>query len=172
MIYSYNFRKENLFKSPKFMYYIILFSEILLCLNILIISFFLFNHPITILILIISTTIIISILRIKFLKMIWLSLILILLILGGILILFLYLISLIPNKKIIFKKKILLLLAFGLIINFNTSNQVNLSINTIINLFFPPSIRWLLFIIIYLLLTLIVVIIIIESSKAPIKLYK
>lgn len=172
MIYSYNFRKENLFKSPKFMYYIILFSEILLCLNILIISFFLFNHPITILILIISTTIIISILRIKFLKIIWLSLILILLILGGILILFLYLISLIPNKKIIFKKKILLLLAFGLIINFNTSNQVNLSINTIINLFFPPSIRWLLFIIIYLLLTLIVVIIIIESSKAPIKLYK
>lgn len=154
------------------MYYIILFSEILLCLNILIISFFLFNHPITILILIISTTIIISILRIKFLKIIWLSLILILLILGGILILFLYLISLIPNKKIIFKKKILLLLAFGLIINFNTSNQVNLSINTIINLFFPPSIRWLLFIIIYLLLTLIVVIIIIESSKAPIKLYK
>lgn len=123
------------------MYYIILFSEILLCLNILIISFFLFNHPITILILIISTTIIISILRIKFLKIIWLSLILILLILGGILILFLYLISLIPNKKIIFKKKILLLLAFGLIINFNTSNQVNLSINTIINLFFPPSIR-------------------------------
>lgn len=172
MIYSYNFRKENLFKSPKFMYYIILFSEILLCLNILIISFFLFNHPMTILILIISTTIIISILRIKFLKIIWLSLILILLILGGILILFLYLISLIPNKKIIFKKKILLLLAFGLIINFNTSNQVNLSINTIINLFFPPSIRWLLFIIIYLLLTLIVVIIIIESSKAPIKLYK
>lgn len=45
----------------------------------------------------------------------WIPLILILLILGGIFILFLYIIRLIPNKKLTFNKKIIILIIFLLI---------------------------------------------------------
>nr|YP_010937278.1 NADH dehydrogenase subunit 6 [Ixodes anatis]WKW95235.1 NADH dehydrogenase subunit 6 [Ixodes anatis] len=139
--------------------------------NILILSFFLFNHPMTMLFTIITTTLVISFTILKFLKYMWLSLLLILLILGGMLILFLYMISLIPNKKMILKKKMFWLLSISLLIRFNFSNYFSLTMNKMFVLFLNPSMSWLLFMMMYLLLTLIVVMMIIISSKAPMKLY-
>nr|YP_054515.1 NADH dehydrogenase subunit 6 [Ixodes uriae]BAD27251.1 NADH dehydrogenase subunit 6 [Ixodes uriae] len=140
--------------------------------NMLIMSFFLFNHPMMMLLIIITTTISISILTFQFLKFMWMTLILILLILGGMLILFLYLISLIPNKKMIFYKKLYFLLGISLIITLNFHNQIILPSHSMKILFMSPSISWLMLMMIYLLLTLMVVMTIIISSNAPMKLYK
>lgn len=96
----------------------------------------------------------------------WIPLILILLILGGIFILFLYIIRLIPNKKLTFNKKIIILIIF-LLISFPLFKISEISFLFINSNFFHSSINIIIFIIIYLIITLIVVIKLITSSNAP-----
>nr|YP_010937291.1 NADH dehydrogenase subunit 6 [Ixodes ornithorhynchi]WKW95248.1 NADH dehydrogenase subunit 6 [Ixodes ornithorhynchi]WKW95261.1 NADH dehydrogenase subunit 6 [Ixodes ornithorhynchi] len=140
-------------------------------LNFFIMSFFLFNHPMIMLLSLIATTIFISALIMKYTKFMWISLILILLILGGMLILFLYMISLIPNKKMILKKKNIFLLGMSLMLNFFMSMNFSMHSTNMYSLFSFPTMSWLIMVIMYLLLTLMVVMMIIISSKAPMKLY-
>nr|AGW06760.1 NADH dehydrogenase subunit 6 [Ixodes ricinus]AGW06773.1 NADH dehydrogenase subunit 6 [Ixodes ricinus]AGW06786.1 NADH dehydrogenase subunit 6 [Ixodes ricinus]AGW06890.1 NADH dehydrogenase subunit 6 [Ixodes ricinus]AGW06955.1 NADH dehydrogenase subunit 6 [Ixodes ricinus] len=128
--------------------------------------FFIFNHPMYMLMSIIFITLMMSILIYKSMKMMWISLILILLILGGMLILFLYIISLIPNKKLSLNKKIMMLMIF-LLMSFPPFKMLETSFLLMNYNFFTSSMNMMLFMMIYLICTLIVVMNIMTSSNAP-----
>nr|UXX50325.1 NADH dehydrogenase subunit 6 [Ixodes pavlovskyi]BCL01339.1 NADH dehydrogenase subunit 6 [Ixodes pavlovskyi] len=128
--------------------------------------FFIFNHPMYMLMSIIFITLSMSILIYKSMKMMWIPLILILLILGGMLILFLYIISLIPNKKLYFNKKIIMILTF-LLMSFPSFKMSEVSFFFMNSNFFPSSMNMMTFMMVYLIMTLIVVMKIMISSNAP-----
>nr|BCW91768.1 NADH dehydrogenase subunit 6 [Ixodes pavlovskyi] len=128
--------------------------------------FFIFNHPMYMLMSIIFITLSMSILIYKSMKMMWIPLILILLILGGMLILFLYIISLIPNKKLYFNKKIIMILTF-LLMAFPSFKMSEVSFFFMNSNFFPSSMNMMTFMMVYLIMTLIVVMKIMISSNAP-----
>nr|UNS18837.1 NADH dehydrogenase subunit 6 [Ixodes ovatus] len=145
-----------------------LFSEIKL-MSLFIMSFFMFNHPMSMLLSIIMTTIFMSFLILKFMKITWMSLILILLVLGGMLVLFLYIISLIPNKKMFINKKwIILFLIF--FTTFKMNWPTNSSTYFINSIFYPSSMSFMIFMMIYLLISLMIVMKIMNSSNSPLKL--
>nr|YP_010535464.1 NADH dehydrogenase subunit 6 [Ixodes scapularis]UER94084.1 NADH dehydrogenase subunit 6 [Ixodes scapularis]UYB78142.1 NADH dehydrogenase subunit 6 [Ixodes scapularis]UYB78155.1 NADH dehydrogenase subunit 6 [Ixodes scapularis] len=128
--------------------------------------FFIFNHPMYMLMSIIMVTLSMSILIYKSMKMMWIPLILILLILGGMFILFLYIISLIPNKKLTFNKKIMMLMIF-LLISFPLFKMSEISFLFMNSNFFHSSMNMMMFMMIYLIITLIVVMKLMTSSNAP-----
>nr|UNO53738.1 NADH dehydrogenase subunit 6 [Ixodes ovatus] len=138
-------------------------------LSLLMMTFFMFNHPMSMLLSIIMSTIIISFLISKYIKMAWISLILILLVLGGMLILFLYIISLIPNKKMNANKKLLAMFLVFLI-TFKTNWFFNTSFFSMNSIFFLSSMNFMLFMMMYLLISLMIVMKIMKSSNSPLKL--
>nr|YP_010937265.1 NADH dehydrogenase subunit 6 [Ixodes loricatus]WKW95222.1 NADH dehydrogenase subunit 6 [Ixodes loricatus] len=134
------------------------------------VMFFMFNHPMFMLIVIIMTTLVMSVMIFNLTKISWISLILILLVLGGMLILFLYMISLIPNKKMTLNKKfIFLLLASMISFQYIPYSEVYFPLAK--SLFFYSSMNFIMFMMIYLLITLMIVMNIMSSSKAPMKLF-
>nr|UNO53725.1 NADH dehydrogenase subunit 6 [Ixodes ovatus] len=138
-------------------------------LSLFMMTFFMFNHPMSMLLSIIMATIIISFLISKYIKMAWISLILILLVLGGMLILFLYIISLIPNKKMNANKKLLAMFLVFLI-TFKTNWFFNTSFFPMNSIFFLSSMNFMLFMMMYLLISLMIVMKIMKSSNSPLKL--
>nr|YP_009020707.1 NADH dehydrogenase subunit 6 [Ixodes pavlovskyi]AHM02282.1 NADH dehydrogenase subunit 6 [Ixodes pavlovskyi] len=128
--------------------------------------FFIFNHPMYMLMSIIFITLSMSILIYKSMKMMWIPLILILLILGGMLILFLYIMNLIPNKKLYFNKKIIMILTF-LLMSFPSFKMSEVSFLSMNSNFFSSSMNMMTFMMIYLIMTLIVAMKIMISSNAP-----
>nr|AHF21623.1 NADH dehydrogenase subunit 6 [Argas sp. SpringbokSA-QMS95171] len=133
------------------------------------IFFFMSLHPLTMLIMLILMTL--NIVSIVYLtsKTAWTPMILILLILGGMLVLFIYITSVTPNKKFTFKKQSILMVIPSLMLS---TNMIYLTFSkTNILLFNMDKNSFLLiFITIYLLTTLIAIMKLINSSTAPIRL--
>nr|AIZ58578.1 NADH dehydrogenase subunit 6 [Ornithodoros costalis] len=127
-------------------------------------------HPISMLMIMISTTIYLTLMIYMVMKQSWLSLIITLLMLGGLLVIFLYITSLTPNKKFILSKKIFFALTpLTLLINFNNSFYTNFSNLTTLSIFDIDKTPMLFFMLIYLLLTLLVIMKMINSTLSPLK---
>nr|YP_009000448.1 NADH dehydrogenase subunit 6 [Argas miniatus]AHF21649.1 NADH dehydrogenase subunit 6 [Argas miniatus] len=133
------------------------------------VMFYMSLHPLTMLMTLIIFTLNITIMLYKTLYTTWFSMILILLILGGILVLFIYISSVIPNKKFIYKKWMFILMIFPLFFPTNmTSSNYSFSKISMFNI--DKNSFLLVFITIYLLITLIAVMKLINSSMAPLRL--
>nr|AIZ58450.1 NADH dehydrogenase subunit 6 [Argas persicus]UNO54388.1 NADH dehydrogenase subunit 6 [Argas persicus] len=133
------------------------------------ILFFMSLHPLTMLMMLICFTLNIIFIIYKMLNTTWFSMILILLILGGMLVLFIYITSIVPNKKFIYKKW--LAIFFILPLFFPTKIFTLAFHNSKISMFnVDKNSLLLIFITIYLLITLIAVMKLINSSIAPLRL--
>nr|AIZ58437.1 NADH dehydrogenase subunit 6 [Argas africolumbae] len=133
------------------------------------IFFFMSLHPLTMLIMLILMTL--NIITIVYLstKTTWIPMILILLILGGMLVLFIYITSVTPNKKFSFKKQSILMVMPFLMFSTNMV-YLNFSQTSILLFNMDKNSFLLIFITIYLLITLIAIMKLINSSTAPIRL--
>nr|YP_010535542.1 NADH dehydrogenase subunit 6 [Alectorobius fonsecai]UYB78311.1 NADH dehydrogenase subunit 6 [Alectorobius fonsecai]UYL27220.1 NADH dehydrogenase subunit 6 [Alectorobius fonsecai] len=127
------------------------------------------SHPISMIIMIILISLSINMYMYMHMKFSWFIMIITLLILGGLMVIFLYITSLTPNKKFNFNKKFLLMTA--LLIFFSKTNQMMNSCHKsqIMNMFYPESLVTLILTLIFLMLTLISIMWLINSSMAPIK---
>nr|YP_010934989.1 NADH dehydrogenase subunit 6 [Ornithodoros improvisus]WKW52637.1 NADH dehydrogenase subunit 6 [Ornithodoros improvisus] len=128
------------------------------------------THPISMIMMMIMMTMYINIILYKIMKHTWFPLIITLLMLGGLLVIFLYITSLTPNKKFIFKKKIFFF-SLPLLFLFKMNNVLlysNFNIQ-IYNIFTSSSMYTMIFMLLYLLITLIAIMMIIKSSLAPLK---
>nr|YP_009527968.1 NADH dehydrogenase subunit 6 [Ornithodoros sonrai]AYN50621.1 NADH dehydrogenase subunit 6 [Ornithodoros sonrai] len=126
-------------------------------------------HPISMLMIMISTTIYLMLIIYMMMKHSWLSLIITLLMLGGLLVIFLYITSLTPNKKFILSNKFFMFIPLIILIDSNTplyTNFSNLMISSIFNIDKTPI---LFFMLTYLLLTLLVIMKMINSMLSPLK---
>nr|YP_009536356.1 NADH dehydrogenase subunit 6 [Ornithodoros parkeri]AYN50634.1 NADH dehydrogenase subunit 6 [Ornithodoros parkeri] len=128
------------------------------------------THPISMIMIMILTTIYMSILMYKFMKFSWFILIITLLILGGLLVIFLYITSLTPNKKFIFNKK-WILFAFPMLLLLKNNNFPIMTINKsqIQEILTEKPLMMLMFMMFYLLISLISIMMIIKSIMAPLK---
>nr|YP_011021629.1 NADH dehydrogenase subunit 6 [Paraschizogynium plumachela]WQM21760.1 NADH dehydrogenase subunit 6 [Paraschizogynium plumachela] len=139
-------------------------------LMILSIMFYSSFHPIFLIMLLILITLIISFMLIFLLKNSWLSLILIIIILGGMLMLFMYIASLTPNELLV-KNKILYTIPPLIFMNVPNIMKLNSSMspNMLINMFdFITNLNCIMTLT-YLLLTLLSVMFIIKNINAPIR---
>nr|YP_011021921.1 NADH dehydrogenase subunit 6 [Argas vulgaris]WQM44088.1 NADH dehydrogenase subunit 6 [Argas vulgaris] len=134
------------------------------------IFFFMSLHPLTMLMTLIFMTLNIIYIVYMTTKTSWLPMILILLILGGMLVLFIYITSITPNKKFYYKKWGLIFLIFPLLIN-TKMTFLNFSKLNILLFNIDKNSYLLIFITVYLLLTLIAVMQLINSSIAPVRMY-
>lgn len=133
-------------------------------------------HPVAILIMLIYSTLILIIIIILIIKTSWLRYILFLIILGGLLVLFIYIISLTPNNKII---KISFL-SFGLSLfllftyppqqmkDYKTFSQVE-EVLYISKRYFPFLIYIIILISLFLLLALLIIVYISQFNKTPLR---
>nr|YP_009000474.1 NADH dehydrogenase subunit 6 [Ornithodoros brasiliensis]AHF21688.1 NADH dehydrogenase subunit 6 [Ornithodoros brasiliensis]QZP40891.1 NADH dehydrogenase subunit 6 [Ornithodoros brasiliensis] len=128
------------------------------------------SHPLSMIMTMILATLYINIIMYTVMKHSWFPLIITLLMLGGLLVIFLYITSLTPNKKFSFNKKILLIIP--VMIFFTKFNNLffhsNYSVQTN-NIFSKTSTTMLIFLLMYLMITLISIMMIIKSSMAPLK---
>nr|AHF21700.1 NADH dehydrogenase subunit 6 [Subparmatus marinkellei] len=125
------------------------------------------SHPILMIMFMIITLLTLNMYMYMYMKFSWFILMVTLLILGGLLVIFLYITSLTPNKKFNFKKIIFIspLVPFiNMNSKMNPSNPSQMEI-----LFTSKSLIMLIFTLIYLMLTLISITTLIKSSMAPIK---
>nr|YP_009480290.1 NADH dehydrogenase subunit 6 [Argas walkerae]AIZ58502.1 NADH dehydrogenase subunit 6 [Argas walkerae] len=133
------------------------------------IMFYMSLHPLTMLMTLIIFTLNIIIMMYQMLNTTWFSMILILLILGGMLVLFIYVASVVPNMKFLYKKWMLLFLLTPFL--FSSKFYPLTYFNSNISMFNIDKNSFLLiFITIYLLITLIAVMKLINSSIAPLRL--
>nr|AIZ58489.1 NADH dehydrogenase subunit 6 [Argas walkerae] len=133
------------------------------------IMFYMSLHPLTMLMTLIIFTLNIIIMVYQMLNTTWFSMILILLILGGMLVLFIYVASVVPNMKFLYKKWMLLFLLTPFL--FSSKFYPLSYFNSNISMFNIDKNSFLLiFITIYLLITLIAVMKLINSSIAPLRL--
>lgn len=119
-------------------------------------------------------TIIIALITGSIILNFWYSYILFLVIIGGILILFLYITNVASNEKFKFSKKIIILIIPIIIFffNFNIFFKKNLNFNiksSLMQYFSYPNNLLLVIIIIYLLITLIAVVKIINIKRGPLR---
>nr|UNO53595.1 NADH dehydrogenase subunit 6 [Ixodes granulatus] len=128
--------------------------------------FFSISHPMYMLMTIILTTLLMTIMIYKSMKTLWIPLILILLILGGMLILFLYMISLIPNMKLFMNKKMVLFFFF-IYMNFYSLKIAEMTFPLMNLNYFSSSMNMIIMMMLYLIITLMVVMKIMTSSNAP-----
>nr|YP_010576277.1 NADH dehydrogenase subunit 6 [Stilicoderus aquilinus]UZN43814.1 NADH dehydrogenase subunit 6 [Stilicoderus aquilinus] len=160
-------------------------SFMLMMLILLSIIFILMNHPLSMGMILLSQTIltalITGLLSINF----WFSYIMFLIMIGGMLILFIYMTSIASNELFMFSKKIFIFSLFMItmmillnwfIINFNyfNMNLMNLFYNNSMNLsltklFNYPSNYIMFLMIIYLLITLIAVVKIVNINSGPLR---
>nr|YP_009348106.1 NADH dehydrogenase subunit 6 [Nothoaspis amazoniensis]APW83519.1 NADH dehydrogenase subunit 6 [Nothoaspis amazoniensis] len=103
-----------------------------------------------------------------YMKYSWFILIITLLILGGLLVIFLYITSLTPNKKFIFNKKILILIPMSFFFKY-TNIMIPAHPNQILFLFTPKSLLIMIFTLAYMILTLITIMNLIKSNMTPLK---
>uniref|UniRef100_UPI0030FE52E9 NADH dehydrogenase subunit 6 n=1 Tax=Amblyomma limbatum TaxID=591489 RepID=UPI0030FE52E9 len=136
---------------------------------ILSISMISFNHPMTMLISVIFITLFMSIFFYLNSCNSMFSLILILLILGGMLMIFLYMISLCPNLKIKLDKKMIFIifLIFSFKINFMYNNFMNQDLKKI---FFFTFMNTIILMMMYLIITLLVVMKNLNWINSPMKM--
>nr|AXS65422.1 NADH dehydrogenase subunit 6 [Coleoptera sp. 17 KM-2017] len=141
-------------------------------------------HPLMMGFILLVQTIMISLIMGKMYINFWYSYILFLILVGAMLILFIYMTSLASNEKIIFNKKLMfflmLIMITSFLLNFTPFNSLNLNsemINLTKNSFniniskylnFPSNLIYM-FMIIYLLLTLIAVVKISNFKKGPLR---
>ncbi len=127
------------------------------------------SHPIALIVLLITTTLVTSTSITAILKRRWFSLIFILIMLGGMLILFIYIASLASNEPFI-KRKIIYTIPFITLLPRRKAPYIdNFYETAIYSLFNANSAYNNLFGVVYLLLTLLVVIEIISCYKAPLR---
>nr|AZH07867.1 NADH dehydrogenase subunit 6 [Lepinotus reticulatus] len=139
----------------------------------------LLSHPLSMSIILITSTLMISILTSTLIKQFWFSYILILIFIGGMLILFIYMVSLIPNKKFKFNYNMLwpfFTLPVLLTISPLNFSEMNLKINQIfhiylntIKIFNSTSSLLTILTISFLFLIMIMVTKITKSIKGPIR---
>lgn len=113
------------------------------------------THPIAIIVIIFCLTILISLTFTFSIKSSWLFLLLILIILGGLLILFIYIARIASNYKII-NYEVIFILPLIFILSFNSSSwlKINIINNKFSAVFIPDFILNSIFLILYLLLSL------------------
>nr|YP_010535490.1 NADH dehydrogenase subunit 6 [Alectorobius atacamensis]UYB78194.1 NADH dehydrogenase subunit 6 [Alectorobius atacamensis] len=126
------------------------------------------SHPIMLIMIMILTTLTLNMCMYTYMKFSWFIFMITLLILGGLLVIFLYITSLTPNKKFSFKKFMYYMIPLFLILHpyqiTNSTSNYQISM-----LFLPNSLIMLMFTLIYLMLTLITIMILIKSTMAPLK---
>lgn len=172
-------------------FYYKLFSDIKILIIIRIIIRIIFTqikHPITLGLILLIQTIIVSIIRGLISETFWLSYILFLIFIGGLLVLFIYITRLAPNEiikisiNIIFTNTILIILLFYLTIYINTKIQsqeiiqytlINkFNINIILKLYNLPTNNLNIIIASYLFITIIVIVKITNMYKGPLRQIK
>nr|AXS66525.1 NADH dehydrogenase subunit 6 [Coleoptera sp. 29 KM-2017] len=162
------------------MYFILLLNFILSYL------FILMNHPLSLGAILLMQTLTMSLITGFILHKFWFSYILFLIMIGGMLIMFIYMTSIASNEKFKIPKKIsIFIITFSIIIfsllylkldfsemysmkYFNLFNFLNLKLS--LNKFFNyPNMKFLLFLMIYLLITLIMVVKITDKNSGPLR---
>nr|AYN50396.1 NADH dehydrogenase subunit 6 [Laparocerus freyi] len=152
--------------------------------------FIFLNHPLSMGFILLSQTILISIITGMMNLNFWFSYILFLIMIGGMLVLFIYMTSIASNEKFKFSNKITFIISLTLIMmtmiflmdNFFTltemnnldsmnlnSLNINLSMNKYLN---KPSMLTMILLMNYLLLTLIAIVKITQSKMGPLRPYK
>nr|NP_996549.1 NADH dehydrogenase subunit 6 [Ornithodoros porcinus]BAD12479.1 NADH dehydrogenase 6 [Ornithodoros porcinus] len=126
------------------------------------------NHPISMILILIFSTLLMNFCVYSHLKNTWFPLMVTLLILGGMLTIFLYITSLTPNKKFYMIKTPILLSFVTLLINTKSSLFMNFWQNQVFNMF-ANSPMILIIMVFYLLLTLIAIMMMIKAAMAPMK---
>nr|UYB78441.1 NADH dehydrogenase subunit 6 [Alectorobius microlophi] len=126
------------------------------------------SHPMMMIMIMILSTLILNFYMYLYMKYSWFILMITLLILGGLLVIFLYITSLTPNKKFNFNKTFIIMIPLILVLKFEQIMNPSIS-HQILYLFTPLSLILLMLTIMYLMLTLISIMRIIKSSMAPMK---
>nr|YP_011017352.1 NADH dehydrogenase subunit 6 [Amblyomma dubitatum]WQF69015.1 NADH dehydrogenase subunit 6 [Amblyomma dubitatum] len=126
------------------------------------------SHPMTMLISVILLTILVSMMFYQNSCNSLFPLILILLILGGMLMIFMYMISLCPNKKMNFKLKSILLLLMLMLSDFNLIFTKFYS-QELMKIYYFSYLNVIMFMMIYLLISLMVVMKILNWISCPMK---
>nr|QLD97086.1 NADH dehydrogenase subunit 6 [Secretargas transgariepinus] len=134
------------------------------------ILFLMSTHPMTMIFMMIMMTMTIAFLMYSMMKSLWFALILILLLLGGMMILFIYVVSLTPNEKFIFKKWTFFIMILPLTMKIKILNLFLLEKKNILIFNMDKNSMLLIFITIFLLLTLVAIMKLINSSLAPLRL--
>nr|YP_010730011.1 NADH dehydrogenase subunit 6 [Amblyomma tonelliae]WEF75025.1 NADH dehydrogenase subunit 6 [Amblyomma tonelliae] len=126
------------------------------------------SHPMTMLIAVIFLTLFISMIFYKISENSILPLIVILMILGGMMIIFMYIISLCPNKKMSFNMKFLI---FSLMIVMFNMDLIFIKVlnQDLMKIYFFSYINSLLFLMLYLLITLAVILKNLNWISSPMK---
>nr|YP_009537776.1 NADH dehydrogenase subunit 6 [Ornithodoros coriaceus]AYN59508.1 NADH dehydrogenase subunit 6 [Ornithodoros coriaceus] len=124
-------------------------------------------HPISMLIIMIMMTVYINILMYMMMKHTWFILIITLLMLGGLLVIFMYITSLTPNKKFYLKKYFFVSIPIFYMMKMNNLSWLSLNNTQTMKVLSSPSI--LIFMLIYLMITLMAIMSLIKSSLAPLK---
>nr|YP_009480277.1 NADH dehydrogenase subunit 6 [Navis striatus]AIZ58463.1 NADH dehydrogenase subunit 6 [Navis striatus]AIZ58476.1 NADH dehydrogenase subunit 6 [Navis striatus]QLD97047.1 NADH dehydrogenase subunit 6 [Navis striatus] len=132
--------------------------------------FLLSTHPLTMIFLLVIITFLTAFMMYLTMKSTWFSLILILLILGGMLVLFIYITSLTPNQKFTLNKKNIFLLLLPMLMHMNNKMQLTFSKENIYMYNMNNNSLLLIFITTYLLITLIAIMKLINSTKGPLRL--
>nr|YP_009346078.1 NADH dehydrogenase subunit 6 [Ogadenus brumpti]AMX74050.1 NADH dehydrogenase subunit 6 [Ogadenus brumpti]AMX74063.1 NADH dehydrogenase subunit 6 [Ogadenus brumpti] len=132
--------------------------------------FIMATHPFSMLITLVMMTMLIASFIYMCMKSLWFSFILILLILGGMLVLFVYITSLAPNKKFKIKKWFIFFLFPIFLLEQKQPSFFPISAKNIFQFNFNHNSFLLIFITIYLLMTLLAVMKMINSSLAPLRL--
>nr|AMX74130.1 NADH dehydrogenase subunit 6 [Navis striatus] len=132
--------------------------------------FLLSTHPLTMIFLLVIITFLTAFMMYLTMKSTWFSLILILLILGGMLVLFIYITSLTPNQKFTLNKKNIFLLLLPMLMQMNNKMQLTFSKENIYMYNMNNNSLLLIFITTYLLITLIAIMKLINSTKGPLRL--
>nr|QLD97034.1 NADH dehydrogenase subunit 6 [Navis striatus] len=132
--------------------------------------FLLSTHPLTMIFLLVIITFLTAFMMYLTMKSTWFSLILILLILGGMLVLFIYITSLTPNQKFTLNKKNIFLLLLPMLMHMNNKMQLTFSKENIYMYNMHNNSLLLIFITTYLLITLIAIMKLINSTKGPLRL--
>nr|AXS65758.1 NADH dehydrogenase subunit 6 [Tenebrionoidea sp. 21 KM-2017] len=158
----------------------------LLAINLILsLIFIMLQHPLSLGLILLSQTITISMISGNFCYNFWFSYIIFLIMVGGMLILFIYMTSIASNEKFKLKFNILFLIPFIILtlipsmfwnININTLNNdmMNFNLNNLINISMTklihfPSYYILMFLISYLFLTLIAVVKISNLNHGPLR---
>nr|YP_006234061.1 NADH dehydrogenase subunit 6 [Archaeocroton sphenodonti]AET63101.1 NADH dehydrogenase subunit 6 [Archaeocroton sphenodonti] len=129
------------------------------------------SHPMMMLMSVMLLTFFLALIFYKITQISLVSLMMILLILGGMLIIFMYMISLCPNKKIIFKKISLLIIIFMIPTISMFHILMKFEISNFIKIYFFNFLNLLILMMIYLLITLLVVMKNSNFNNSPMKLF-
>nr|YP_010329438.1 NADH dehydrogenase subunit 6 [Haemaphysalis kitaokai]UNO53882.1 NADH dehydrogenase subunit 6 [Haemaphysalis kitaokai] len=127
------------------------------------------SHPMMMLMSIMLLTFFLSLMFYFSFQLAIISLIMILLILGGMLIVFMYMISLCPNKKINFNKNSIIM-SFLILMTSNFCILMKFEISNFIKMYSNNSMNLLLLMMMYLIVSLMVVMKISNSKQSPVKM--